>query len=258
MTLITATPKRLSRLAAVFAAAAVIVSLGLASLAHAQEAAAPLTKADVEKIVEEYLMNNGKVIMDSVDNYQRKSVQERSAEGIKNNYDKLYKDADAPFLGNKDGDVVVVEFFDYNCGYCKRVLPEVQKLVDGDKNVKVVFIDFPILGPTSKTAAEWALAAHRQGKYFEFHSKMMEHNGQIDDAALREVAKAAGLDVDKAAKDAQNSEIALHLEQNITLGRDVGVTGTPAFTVDDQFFGGAVPAEELEKAVKAVRAKKKN
>lgn len=257
MTLITATPKRLSRLAAIFAALAVIISLGIASLAHAQEAAAPLTKADVEKIVEEYLMNNGKVIMDSVDAYQRKSVQERSAEGIKNNYDKLYKDADAPFLGNKDGDVVVVEFFDYNCGYCKRVLPEVQKLVDGDKNVKIVFVDFPILGPTSKTAAEWALAAHKQGKYFEFHSKMMEHNGQIDDAALREVAKAAGLDVDQAAKDAQSSDIAVQLEKNLSLGRDVGVSGTPAFTVDDQFFPGAVPAEELEKAVKAVREKKK-
>ncbi len=256
MTLITATPKRLSRLAAIFAALAVIISLGVASLAHAQEAAAPLTKADVEKIVEEYLMNNGKVIMDSVDSYQRKSVQERSAQGIKDNYDKLYNDKDLPFIGNKDGDVVVAEFFDYNCGYCKRVFPEVQKLVEKDKNVKVVFIEFPILGPTSKTAAQWALAAHKQDRFFEFHAKMMEHNGQIDDAALREVAKAAGLDVDKAAKDAESSDVVMMVEKNLTLGQAVGVTGTPAFTIDEQFFPGAVPADELIKGVETARAKK--
>lgn len=257
MTLITATPKRLPRIAALCAAAAVIISLGIASVAHAEDAAAPLTKADVESIVHDYLMNNGKVIMDSVDKYQQESVQQRSAEGIKNNYEKLYKDMDAPFLGNKDGDVTMVEFFDYNCGYCKRAFPAVQALVEKDKNLKVVFFDFPILGPTSKTAAQWALAAHRQGKYFEFHKLMMEHNGAIDDALLRDVAAKAGLDVDKAAKDAESSEVIMHLDKNVSLGQSVGVTGTPAFIVDDQFFPGAVPEEQLQKAIAATREKKK-
>jgi protein-disulfide isomerase len=245
----------LPRLATAAAAFAVVVSLGLGASAFAADKTANLTKQDVEKIVEEYLMNNGKVIMDSVDAYQRKAVNERSAEGIKNNRDALFNDKDAPFLGNEKGDVVVVEFFDYNCGYCKRVLPEVQKLVEGDKNVKVVFIDFPILGPTSETAARWAMAAHKQDKYFEFHRRLMEHQGQISDDALRDVAKEAGLDVDAAAKIIDSSEITMHIEKNRKLGQDVGVNGTPAFVIDDQLFPGAVPLEQLKAAVDAQRAK---
>lgn len=258
MTLITVTPKRLSRLAIIFAAIATVISLGIATAARAEDAAKALTKADVEAIVHDYLMANGKVIMDAVDTYQQEAVQQRSAEGIKNNHDKLFKDTDAPFLGNKDGDVIMVEFFDYNCGYCKKALPEVQKLAEKDKNLKIVFFEFPILGPTSKTAAQWALAAHRQGKYFEFHKRMMEHTGAIDDAALRDAAKAAGLDVDKAAKDAESSEISLHLDKNISLGRDVGVSGTPSFIIGDQFFPGAISADQMEKTVAAQREKKKD
>ncbi len=259
MTFITATPKRLSRIAAIVAALAVTVSLGIAGAAKAEDTAAPkaLTKADVEKIIEEYLMENGKVIMDSVDNYQRKSVQERSAEGLKNNYDKLYNDSEAPFIGKKDGDVVLVEFFDYNCGYCKRALPTVEKLVETDKSLKIVLIDFPILGPTSETAARWALAAKKQDKYFEFHRLMMEHNGQITDEALRDVGKTAGLDVDQAARDADSADVTAQIEKNRALAQSVGVTGTPAFTVDMHFFPGAVPVEELKKAIDEVRAQKK-
>ena len=202
-------------------------------------------------------MNNGKVIMDSVDNYQRKAVQERSEAGLKANYDSLYKDTTLPFIGDKDGDVVVVEFFDYNCGYCKRVLPDVQKLVESDKKVKVVFVDFPILGPTSETAARWAMAAHKQDKYFAFHTAMMEHTGQIDDAALREVAKTAGLDVDEAAKYADSSDVTMQIEKNRNLGKEVGITGTPAFTIEHQLFPGAVSADDLIKAMKEVREGKK-
>ena len=247
----------LPRFATTAAAIAVVASLSLGAAAFAADKEAAMSKADVEKIVEEYLMNNGKVIMDAVDTYQRKAVTERSAEGIKNNRDALFNDDKAPFLGNEKGDVTVVEFFDYNCGYCKRVLPDVQKLVERDDNVKVVFIDLPILGPTSETGARWALAAHKQGKYFEFHRRLMEHQGQLDDTVLRETAKEAGLDVDQAAKDIDSTEITLQIEKNRKLSQDVGVNGTPAFIVNDQLFPGAVPVDQLIAAVEAQRAKTK-
>lgn len=252
----------LPRLVVVAAILALIVTLGTNLRAQAGDdkeaasASASLDKAEVEKIIEEYLMANGKVIMDAVEAYQRKDIQDRSAAGIANNKEALFNDDQAHFLGNKDGDVTVVEFFDYNCGYCKRVLPDIQALVEADKNVKVVLIDFPILGPTSETAARWALAAGKQDKYFEYHRALMEHQGQISEDALREMAKTVGLDVDKAATDANSTETTLHIEKNRKLGQDVGITGTPAFIVGDQLLPGAVPVAQMKAAVEGVRSKK--
>lgn len=260
MQIITANLKRLSIAAAATAFIALATMGAVATTAAAEEApaAAPaaLTKADVEKIVNEYLMNNGKVIMDAVDKYQRESVQKKSADGISQNKEALFNDDKAPFVGKKDAKIVVVEFFDYNCGYCKRSLPDVQKLVEEDKDVKVIFKDFPILGPTSETGARWALAAHKQGKYFDFHQKLMAHTGAIDEDVLRGIAKEVGMDVDQAAKDAQGTEITMQIEKDRNLGSSIGISGTPAFLVNETFFPGAVGYDQLKKAIDDERQKK--
>lgn len=237
----------------------VVAGLALAALltsATGRAAEPALDKAAVEKIIHEYIMNNPTVIMDSVDQYQRKTAREKSAEAIKSNTVYLFQDDDAPFLGKADGDVKIVEFFDYNCGYCKRVLPELQSLVDKDKNVKIVFKDFPILGPSSETSAKWALAAHKQKKYFPFHKIMMEHKGAISDELLQKAAKDAGLDVEKAKKDVESTDIMMQIEKNRALAGQLGISGTPAFVIGEDVIPGAIPVDEIQKLVEEARKKK--
>lgn len=219
-------------------------------------AAAGLDKAAVEKIIHDYLMNNATVIMDSVEQYQRKTMREKSSEAIKSNTVYLFQDDDAPFIGNAAGDVKIVEFFDYNCGYCKKVLPELQDLVAKDPNVKILFKDFPILGPTSETSAKWALAAHMQKKYFSFHKIVMEHKGPINDEVLEKAAKDAGLDVDKAKKDVEGTDIMMQIEKNRALAGQLGITGTPAFVIGEDIVPGAIPVDEIQKMVNEARKKK--
>jgi protein-disulfide isomerase len=230
--------------------------LYLGAMTNQSMAAENLTKADVEKIVQEYIMNNANVILDSVDQYQQKTVREKSIGAIRDNVESLTKDSTAPFIGNKDGDITIVEFFDYNCGYCKKVLPELQKVVAEDKNLKVIFKDYPILGPASETAAKWSLAAQRQGKYFEFHKIMMEHKGPIEDATLEKAAKDAGMDVTKAKEDAASADIMIQIEKNRTLGNQVGVRGTPAFVIEEELMPGAMPAEQLRQKIEELRKAK--
>ena len=123
----------------------------------------------VEKIIHDYIVKHPDLIMKSVDDFQRASMEQKQQGAIKQNRAALFDDDKSPFMGNPAGDVTIIEFFDYNCHYCKQVFPEIKSLTETDKNLKVIFKDFPILGPTSEVAAKWALAAQAQGKYFPFH-----------------------------------------------------------------------------------------
>lgn len=235
--------------------------LSIAAEEKPVEAAAPvaaaLDKTAVEKIIYDYIMANPQVILDAVDQHQRRTMQEKSRNAIKSNEDQLFKNDSSPFIGAADGDITVVEFFDYNCGYCKKVLPEVQKLIETDKKVKVVFKEYPILGPSSELAAKWALAAKNQNKYFEFHTKMMEHKGAIDDAVLEGVAKDVGLDVEKIKKDIEGTDIMIQIEKNRALAAQMGVNGTPAFVIGEEIVPGAIPADEMAKKIEEYRKTKK-
>jgi protein-disulfide isomerase len=223
----------------------------------ADEGAKSLSKADVEKIIHDYIVANPQVILNAVDDYQRTGAAARAVEGMSKNKDNLQNDPASAFVGNPDGDVTVVEFFDYNCHFCKDALPTVMKLLDKDKNVRFVFKDFPILGPTSETAAKWALAANKQKKYFEFHKAMMENKTPIDDALLEKVAAGVGMNVDQAKKDIASQEILLQIEKDRTLANDIGIRGTPAFVVGDELVSGALTLESLEKKVAEQREKAK-
>ena len=230
---------------------AAIVCIGFAP-AHADEHA--LTKAQVEQVVHDYIMNNPKLIMDSVDDYQKKAMQARSSEGLKKNKDVLVKDTASPEAGNPKGDVTVVEFFDYNCHFCKGAFPAVQTLLDKDKNVRVVFKEFPILGPTSETAAKWAIAADKQKKYFEFHKSMMNNKEPINDDLLAKVAKSVGMDVDKAKTDVASPEVTQQIAKNRSLAAELDINGTPAFVIGDVISRGAIPEEEIEQKISQLRA----
>jgi protein-disulfide isomerase len=221
--------------------------------------AAEFTKQQIEDIVKEYIKNNPKEIIDSVNAYgmqQQQEAEKNATNEVLKNMDWLTKNKNHAEAGNPKGDVTIVEFFDYNCGYCKQAFSDVMTLLDSDKNIRVVFIEIPILGANSSEVAAWALAADKQGKYFEYHSALMRHKGPFDEAVLSDYAKKAGLDVSKLKKDKADTSIISILEENTSKAASMGITGTPAFVVGSQVIRGYVGVEGLRDAVKTARAKK--
>ncbi|MDP2204979.1 MAG: DsbA family protein [Alphaproteobacteria bacterium] len=221
----------------------------------AKKADSVLTRGDVESIVRDFITQNPQLILTSVDAYQQRTMQEQQTAAVEMNKDRLFRNERSPFIGNEKGDVTIVEFFDYNCGYCKKVLPELQALVKEDPNVKIVFKELPILGPSSELAAKWALAAHRQSKYFEFHSLLMKHQGQINADVLTRLATEAGLNVDKARQDAEGTEVLISLEQNRSLASQMNINGTPAFVLGEEIVPGALPLSEMKVKIQELRRK---
>jgi len=228
---------------------------GFSFLPQAQAADTALTREAVEKIVHDYIMEHPDVILTAVDQYQQKTQEERQNAALESNRDVLFNDERSPFIGNEKGDVVMIEFFDYNCGYCKKVLPSVQALVEEDKNLKVIFKDLPILGPTSEIAAKWALAAQKQQKYFPFHLAMMEHQGPINDDVLVKAAKAADLDIDRVRKDIDTTDVLLQVERNRSLASQMGLGGTPAFIINDIVVPGAISKDDMKAKIEEARSK---
>jgi protein-disulfide isomerase len=232
-----------------------LAAIACIGFAPAWAADAPaLTKDQVEQIVHDYIVNNPKIIMDSVDSYMKRAQETQGSEGIKKNQDALAKDTSSPEAGNPNGDVTVVEFFDYNCHFCKGAFPAVQSVLAKDKKVRVVFKELPILGPSSETAAKWALAAQKQKKYYEFHTAMMNNKEPIDDALLERVAKSVGMDVAKAKQDLTSPDVLAQLGKNRSLASELGISGTPAFIIGDQISRGAIPEETMEENIAQVRA----
>ncbi len=234
------------------------LAVGPSSARAADAALSDAQKAEVEQIIKDYLQKKPEELVQSLQAYQEKQQQDSmnaTKESISKNLEKLTAQ-DLPDAGNKKGDVTVVEFFDYNCGYCKKAIHDIKVVLESDKNVRFVFFDMPILGPTSLTASKWAQAAHKQGKYFEFHSALMEHNGSIDDNVLESTAKTLGLDIEKLKKDAESSEVAKTLEDGLTLGHGIGIQGTPGFVIGGKLFPGYLGEEGLKNAIKEARGGK--
>ena len=161
-----------------------------------------------------------------------------------------------PTVGPASADVTILEFYDYNCGYCKKAFADVAKLVEEDKNLRFVFIEMPILSESSVEAAKWALAADKQGKFYEFHSALMTFAGQKDKAKLKEFATAVKLDLTKAEADAESKETLEAIEKNLALARDLGITGTPGFVFNDQLTPGYMGYDGMKEMIASLRAKK--
>lgn len=217
-------------------------------------------KKALDGLIHDYLMANPKVIMESVEQYRQNQenmdLQAFTAK-IKENHEQIYNDPTSPVAGNKKGDVTLVEFFDYNCGYCKQAFKDVQTIIGEDKNLRVVFKEIPILSESSHTAARYALAAERQGKYWEYHTALMGGSGQINEAKLESVAKDVGLDVKKLKADAESPEIRTTLEKNLELAREIGISGTPGFVLGDEALRGHYGLEALRKFIAEQRKRAK-
>jgi protein-disulfide isomerase len=237
------------------ATAAIIIAAGTARAADdaAKSAFTPAQKEEINNMIHDYLIKNPEVMMESAQKYQQNKA-EQEIQQVQQNVSK-YKDeltaAGLPVGGNPKGSKSVVEFFDYNCGYCKRALDDVVDILKEDKDVKVVFIDMPILSSQSSDAARWALASDKQGKYFEFHSALMKTPLPREKATYRKIAEDLKMDVAKLEKDAEEDKsIREQIEKNLELARNIGIHGTPHFIINGMSYNGFIGIEKMRNAVK--------
>lgn len=225
----------------------------------AAESAQTTADKEFNQRVRDYLINNPEVLAEAMDRLEAREREARKLaikSVLKKQADELLKDPDSPVGGNAQGNVTLVEFFDYNCPYCRRVAPTMTRLVAGDPQLRVVYKEFPILGPDSIFAAKAALAAQRQNKYVAFHEAIMKRKGRVDEKFTLAAAAKTGLDVARLKKDMKAPEIKGAIEKNYKLAQALGINGTPGFVIGDQIFPGAVDLETLKAAVKQARGKK--
>ena len=214
-------------------------------------------KTEVESIIRTYLLEHPEILREMAEKLEandKKNEEEQRNKTLVTYKDDVFKNAADPMVGNAKGDVTIVEFMDYNCGWCKKAMGEVSTLVDGDKNIKVVFKEFPIFGEHSEYAARAALAAAKQGKYWELHRALFSHEGQVTTDVVNQLAEANGLDLEKMKADIGSKEIADHIAANMELGKQLAINGTPAFIVDAKVYGGYLPLDGLNAAIAEVRA----
>lgn len=237
-------------------AAITVVSLGLVS-AYAEDSSAVHDDEAIRTIVREYLRENPEVIIEALQEYERREEEARLAEqtaAMEKYVWALNNDPTSPDNGVDGGDVTLVEFFDYQCGYCKRLFPSLVEVMDGDQMLRVVFKELPILGPASTFAARAALAAQKQDKYMEFHSALMDLRGQLSEAAVMKTAREIGLDPVQLSADMRDPGIQEHLDRNRQIAEAIGVTGTPAMVVGTQLIPGALDKNGLKQIIARVRA----
>lgn len=204
-------------------------------------------------IIKDYLVKNPEVMFEVQSALEEKTQKEQEARlkaFMAENAKSIYRSPNSSVAGNPDGDITVVEFFDFNCGYCKHGLAEVQKLIAGDKNVRVVFKELPILSKGSEEAARAALAAKKQGKYWEFHQAMLSSKGQANEASALKAAEGLGLDMNKFKADMAGDEVKNELTEDMKLAKNMGVNGTPHFLVGDKSIPGA--PEDLHSQLEAL------
>lgn len=233
----------------------IAATLAIALMGGAASAQA-LDEERVKALALEAIRENPEIIVEALETLQaRQAEAEQAALGdmIAARRDELVNDPNAPVTGAPDGDVAVVEFFDYNCPYCKRAAEPVAQLLEGDRGVRLVHREWPILGEGSVFAARAALAAREQGKYAEMHEALMSHSGRVDEAATLAAAERLGLDLAKLRKDMEAPEVEAHIAQSMALARALGVNGTPAFVIGDALAPGLIPIEELRRLVAAAR-----
>jgi protein-disulfide isomerase len=228
------------------------------STAGASSAFTPAQRKELESIIKDVLLNNPEIMLEvqnALESKMDKIQAERMAVALKEHATELYRPAGSPIVGNLKGDVPVIEFFDYNCGYCKKAFTDLAKLMDKDKKVRVILKELPILAKGSEEASRVALAAKMQGKYWEFHRAMLEIQGQANEASALRVAEKLGLDIPRLKKDMASAEVKKEIDETRQLATKMGIQGTPHFIVGDRIIPGAPEnlAELLGKHVDDVR-----
>lgn len=236
------------------AAAALLLALSLPAVAEGSFTDAQ--KAEIGVIVRQYLLDNPEVLLEmsqTLEARQKEAEAKQRETAMTANADQIFRSPHDHVVGNPNGDVTIVEFFDYNCGWCKKGFPEVVSLIEKDKNLRVVLKEFPIFGGDSDYAAKAALAAGKQGKYWELHSALFSHEGKVTREVVDEAAKSLGLDLAKLKADMESPEVIDVIGQNQVLAQSLSINGTPAFIIDSHVTPGYLPAPDLLAAIQEVR-----
>jgi protein-disulfide isomerase len=250
-------PPRLTR-----ALAGIGLALALAAgTLHPVQAAdiTPEQKTAIEAIVRDYIINHPEVLQEAMvelEKRQQQAQQSAQRDALATEKATLFESPHATVIGNPKGDVTLVEFFDYNCPYCKRALGDVTELAKADPNLRIIVRDFPMLGQESVEASKVALAVKQQlagDEFFEFHTKLMGTKGRVGKERAVAVAKELGVDMARLTKDEASPEIQAAIDESVRLGDKLGLTGTPSFIIGDEVVSGAVGVDPLKQAVAAVR-----
>ena len=241
-------------------AATFAVALSLAWNAQADEPKAdPLEGIDrdaLNQAIEDYILANPQVIVQSLksmEERQRLAEEQHRKDIILARKDALNNDPASPVFGNPEGSITIVEFFDYRCGYCRRMVPTMQKLLEENGDLRWVMKEFPILGPESVYASRAAIAAQKQGKYQEFHMALMSDGVSVTNDNVDRIAALIGLNLDQMKADMQSDETETIIRQNHRLAQELGISGTPSFVLGDRFLPGAVPEGQLRDLIESER-----
>ena len=213
-------------------------------------------KQAINKLIEDYIMDNPEVIFKSLEE-MRKRERLQEQEGAKKNLialeDEIMRNPTDPVGGNIDGDITIVEFFDYRCGYCKQFFTALNAVLNEDDNLRIVFKELPILGPSSELAAKAAIAASRQNLYIPFHNRMMSLKGRFDEKKLFDIAKEVGLDLTRLRKDMDLRGVQGVLDGTKALANKLSISGTPAIIVGSEIVRGAISKDRLKAMIAAAR-----
>jgi len=252
------------RFIAASSAALLAASLTIAApqAARAAEFSTP-QRGEIEVIVREYLIAHPEVLQEAMAELEKRQSAAESAKhqaAVKDNAQVLYSSARQVNLGNPQGNVTFVEFFDYNCGYCKRAMDDMLTLLKDDSKLKVVLKEFPVLGPGSVEAAQVAVAVRMQDKtgkkYLEFHQKLLGGRGQADKAHALAAAKEVGMNMAQIEKDMAGPEVKNTLDENFKLAEALGLNGTPSYVIGSDVVVGAVGLPALTEKINTARCGK--
>ena len=218
----------------------------------------PEQRQAIEAIIRDFLQKNPEALLDALQTAKDRMEGEahnKAAAALAARHHEVFDDPDAPIAGNPKGNASLVEFFDYRCPYCKQVEPSLEALLTEDRNLRLVYKEFPVLGPESVSAARAALAARKQDKYDAMHHALMALKGQIDEAAIFRVASSAGLDVERLKRDMPAPDIDRMLKANASLASALDIRGTPGFVIGDEIVPGAISLQALKGLIDTARRK---
>jgi protein-disulfide isomerase len=217
----------------------------------------PSQRDEIGTIVREYLLKNPEVLIEvsrELDKRQQEAENRQREQAVTAHAAELFHSEEDLVAGNPKGDVTMVEFFDYNCAWCKKGLPEVLSLIGSDKKLRLVMKEFPIFGADSEYAARAALASKAQGKYWPFHLALLGHPGKVTKDLVDQIAAEQGLDMAKLKADMDQPAIQAVITRNQQLAQAMSINGTPAFIIDNKVIPGYLPAAQLAQSIADVRA----
>ncbi len=219
-------------------------------------------RGEIEKIIKQYLIAHPEVLEEAsaeLEKRKQAAEAEKAKVQIASHAQTLFYSPRQVTIGNAKGDVTLVEFFDYNCGYCKRALSDLTTIMKQDPKLRVVLKEFPVLGPGSLEAAKVAVAVRMQDsgdKYFQFHLRLLGGRGQADEAHALQAAQEAGFDMARLKKDMNSAEVKASIEENMKLAEALSLNGTPSYIIGSEVVVGAVGLDALKQKVNMARCGK--